>query len=48
MAVLFIPKMLGLIRALLSRRIRRGAGGVIGVTASFFLEAILSACTRPY
>jgi membrane glycosyltransferase len=45
--VLLIPKMLGLIRALLSRRIRRGAGGVIGVTASFLLEAILSALYAP-
>ncbi|HEY0802330.1 MAG TPA: glucans biosynthesis glucosyltransferase MdoH, partial [Steroidobacteraceae bacterium] len=47
MVVLLIPKMLGLIRALLSRRIRRGAGGVIGVTASFLLEAILSALYAP-
>jgi membrane glycosyltransferase len=47
MAVLFIPKTLGLIRALFSPRIRRGAGGVIGVTASFFLEAILSALYAP-
>jgi membrane glycosyltransferase len=47
MLVLLIPKMLGLIRALFSRRIRRGAGGVIGVTASFFLEAILSALYAP-
>ncbi|MDP9082229.1 MAG: glucans biosynthesis glucosyltransferase MdoH [Pseudomonadota bacterium] len=47
MAVLFIPKMLGLVRALFSRRIRRGAGGVIGVIASFFLEVILSALYAP-
>ncbi len=47
MVVLLIPKMLGLIRALLSRRIRRGAGGVIGITASFLLEAILSALYAP-
>jgi membrane glycosyltransferase len=47
MLVLLIPKMLGLIRALLSKRIRRGAGGVIGVTASFLLEAILSALYAP-
>jgi membrane glycosyltransferase len=47
MGVLLIPKLLGLIRALLSRRIRRGAGGVIGVTASFLLEAILSALYAP-
>jgi membrane glycosyltransferase len=47
MLVLLIPKMIGLIRALFSRRIRRGAGGVIGVTASFLLEAILSALYAP-
>jgi membrane glycosyltransferase len=47
MVVLLIPKMLGLIRALLSRRIRRGAGGVIGITASFLLETILSALYAP-
>src|SRR5271154_5711426 len=47
MAVLLIPKTLGLIRALLSRRIRRGAGGVIGVAASFLLEVILSALYAP-
>jgi len=47
MLVLLIPKMLGLIRALLSKSIRRGAGGVIGVTASFLLEAILSALYAP-
>jgi membrane glycosyltransferase len=47
MAVLLIPKTLGLIRALLSRRLRRGAGGVIGITASFLLETILSALYAP-
>jgi membrane glycosyltransferase len=47
MAVLLIPKSLGLARALLSRRIRRGAGGVIGVSASFLLETILSALYAP-
>ncbi len=47
MLVLLIPKMLGLIRALLSRRIRRGGGGVIGITASFVLEVILSALYAP-
>jgi membrane glycosyltransferase len=39
--------MLGLMRALLSRRIRHGAGGVIGITASFLLEAVLSALYAP-
>ncbi len=47
MIVLLIPKTLGLIRALLSKRIRRGAGGVIGVSASFLLETILSALYAP-
>jgi membrane glycosyltransferase len=47
MIVLLIPKTLGLIRALLSKRIRRGAGGVIGVSASILLETILSALYAP-
>ncbi|MHB8721464.1 MAG: glucans biosynthesis glucosyltransferase MdoH [Steroidobacteraceae bacterium] len=47
MVVLLIPKMLGLLHALLSRRIRRGAGGVIGVAASVSLEVILSALYAP-
>jgi membrane glycosyltransferase len=47
MVVLLIPKTLGLIRALLSRRLRRGAGGVIGISASCLLEAILSALYAP-
>jgi membrane glycosyltransferase len=47
MVILMIPKTLGLIRALLSRRIRRGCGGVIGVFASFLLETLLSALYAP-
>jgi membrane glycosyltransferase len=47
MVVLLIPKTLGLIRALLSKRIRRGAGGIIGVSASFLVETILSALYAP-
>jgi len=47
MFVLLIPKMLGLIHALVSRRIRRGGGGVIGISASFVLEVILSALYAP-
>jgi len=47
MVVLLIPKTLGLIRALLSKRIRRGAGGVIGVSASFLVETVLSALYAP-
>jgi membrane glycosyltransferase len=47
MLVLLIPKMLGLIRALLSSRIRRCGGGVIGVAASIMLETVLSALYAP-
>jgi membrane glycosyltransferase len=47
MLVLLIPKMLGFIRALLSSRIRRSGGGVIGVAASILLETILSALYAP-
>jgi membrane glycosyltransferase len=47
MLVLLIPKMLGLIRALSSSRIRRSSGGVIGVAASIMLETILSALYAP-
>ena len=47
MVVLLIPKMIGLIRALLSKSIRRGAGGVIGVSAGVLLEAVLSALYAP-
>ena len=47
MVVLLIPKTLGLIRTLVSREVRRGAGGVIGVAASFVLEVILSALYAP-
>ena len=47
MLVLLVPKMLGLIRALFSSRIRRGSGGVIGVAASFLLETVLSALYAP-
>jgi membrane glycosyltransferase len=47
MLVLLVPKMLGFIRALLSARIRRSSGGVIGVAASILLETILSALYAP-
>src|SRR6202795_816063 len=46
-AVLLAPKLLGLITALSSRRIRRSGGGVIGVAASIILETILSALYAP-
>jgi membrane glycosyltransferase len=47
MFVLMIPKMLGLIRALTSTRLRRGGGGVIGIGASFLFEVVLSALYAP-
>jgi membrane glycosyltransferase len=47
MVVLLVPKFLGLLRALLSRRLRRGGGGVIGLSASFLLEVVLSALYAP-
>ncbi len=47
MVVLMTPKLIGLVRALLSKPIRRGGGGVIGVAASVLLESILSALYAP-
>ncbi len=47
MFVLLIPKLIGLLRALGSARIRAGAGGVIGVAASILLEIVLSALYAP-
>jgi membrane glycosyltransferase len=47
LVVLLIPKLLGFLRAMGSSRIRRGAGGVIGITASVLLEVILSALYAP-
>lgn len=47
MVVLLIPKLVGLVRALMSRRLRHGAGGVIGVSASFLFEVVLSALYAP-
>lgn len=47
MLVLFTPKLLGLIRALFSAKLRRGCGGMLGVTASSLLETLLSALYAP-
>ena len=47
MVVLLVPKFLGFVRALMSRRLRRGGGGVIGLSASFLLEVVLSALYAP-
>jgi membrane glycosyltransferase len=47
MVVLLVPKFLGLLRAILSSRLRRGGGGVIGLGASFLVEVVLSALYAP-
>jgi membrane glycosyltransferase len=47
MVVLLTPKLLGFARALLSKQIREGGGGVIGVSASVVLETVLSALYAP-
>jgi membrane glycosyltransferase len=47
MVVLLMPKLLGLVRALLSKPIRRGGGGAIGVSVSVLLESLLSALYAP-
>jgi len=47
MVILLVPKFLGLLRALLSRRMRRDGGGIIGLSASFLFEVVLSALYAP-
>jgi membrane glycosyltransferase len=47
MVVLLVPKTLGLVRALCTRRIRKLGGGVIGICASVLFEVILSALYAP-
>jgi membrane glycosyltransferase len=47
MAVLLTPKVLGLIRSIFTTRIRRGCGGIIGITVSVIVELVLSALYAP-
>ncbi len=47
MVVLMVPKLLGLVRALVTPGIRRHCGGAVGVCASFLLETVLSALYAP-
>lgn len=47
MLVLFTPKLLGLARALVSSRLRKGCGGVLGLTFGATIETILSALYAP-
>lgn len=47
MAMLFAPKLLGLVHALLSGRLRRGSGGTLRASASLLFESIVSALMAP-
>lgn len=47
MVVLFTPKVLGWLRGLFIGRVRKGCGGVLGVTVSTLLETIISALYAP-
>ena len=47
MAVLFVPKILGIIAAMLDRELRRGCGGAGGLIKSLFAESLLSALLSP-
>jgi len=47
MIVLFTPKVLGVVRSLFVSKIRRGCGGILGVTLSAVLETIVSALYAP-
>ena len=47
LAVLYLPKMLGLIIALRSPEFRKGCGGSLGLIKSFFAETVLSMLLSP-
>jgi membrane glycosyltransferase len=47
MIVLFTPKVLGWLRGLFVSRIRKGCGGVLGITVSTLLETVISALYAP-
>ena len=47
LAILFLPKLLGIIRALTVREIRAGCGGAGQIIASFFAEILVSALYAP-
>jgi membrane glycosyltransferase len=47
MAVLFTPKVLGLLRGVVISRIRKGCGGALGLTVSTVVETIVSALYAP-
>lgn len=47
MAVLFLPKVLGIVSFMLNRGERRAAGGSIGLILSFLFEVVVSALVAP-
>ncbi len=47
MAVLFLPKLFGLLVALTSREVRKGIGGPVRATASVLVESLLAALLAP-
>ena len=47
MAVLFLPKILGVTAAILDTKLRRGSGGATGLVASALVETVLSALIAP-
>lgn len=47
MVVLLTPKAIGLMRALVSGRLRRGSGGLLGLPVSCLVETLLSALYAP-
>jgi len=47
MAVLFLPKLFGLVVALTSREVRKGIGGTVRATLSVLVESLLAALLAP-
>ncbi len=47
MVVLFIPKVLGMLRSLFNSKIRKGCGGFLGIIVSTVFETLLSALYAP-
>lgn len=47
MAVLFVPKVLGMLRSLFNSKIRKGCGGFLGIILSTVIETLLSALYAP-
>ncbi|WP_436643566.1 glucans biosynthesis glucosyltransferase MdoH [Microbaculum sp. FT89] len=47
MAILFLPKLFGLVVALTDRKVRAGIGGIVRGTASVLVESLLAALLAP-